>query len=157
MHPNAELITRFYTAFQNHDGAGMAACYHPDVSFSDVVFPDLHGAKASGMWRMFCDGARESALRVTFSDVEADDSRGSAKWEAHYKFRATGRQVHNRIRAEFEFKDGKIWKHRDSFDFGTWSRQAIGPAALLLGWTGLIQKKVRRLADENLEKFLRKG
>jgi ketosteroid isomerase-like protein len=154
MHPNAELVTRFYTAFQKHDGPGMAACYHPDIAFSDDVFPDLRGAKAGGMWRMFCANAKESQIRVEFSDVTADDTRGSAHWQAWYIFRASGRNVHNTIRAEFEFKDGKIWKHRDSFDFHKWSRQALGPAGLLLGWTGFLKNKIRKTAGNALDAYV---
>ncbi len=41
--------------------------------------------------------------------------RGSARWEAVYPFSETGRIVHNRIRAEFRFRDGKIIEHRDHF------------------------------------------
>ena len=40
MHPNAELIQRFYTAFQKKDGAALASFYHPEAQFSDPVFQD---------------------------------------------------------------------------------------------------------------------
>ena len=33
----------------------MADCYHPDVHFSDPVFPSLKGDEARGMWRMLCE------------------------------------------------------------------------------------------------------
>lgn len=38
---NLALIERFYTAFDAGDGDAMAACYAPDVQFSDPVFTDL--------------------------------------------------------------------------------------------------------------------
>ena len=99
MHPNEALITRFYEAFAARDPEAMAACYHDDVRFSDEVFPDLRGPRAGAMWRMLCEAAED--LVVTFSDVEADDRTGAARWEAVYTFAATGRKVHNRIRARF--------------------------------------------------------
>ncbi|MFT4048815.1 MAG: nuclear transport factor 2 family protein [Solirubrobacterales bacterium] len=40
---NAKLIERFYAAFASRDGETMAACYAPDATFSDPVFPDLSG------------------------------------------------------------------------------------------------------------------
>lgn len=43
MHPNAELITRFYTSLARHDGADMAACYAGEATFSDPVFTGLSG------------------------------------------------------------------------------------------------------------------
>ena len=44
-HPNAALIERFYEAFQRRDVDAMAACYAPDVTFSDPVFVGLHGGE----------------------------------------------------------------------------------------------------------------
>jgi len=154
MHTNAELLTRFYTAFSARDADGMAACYHPDVQFSDPAFPDLKGWRASAMWRMLCERGKD--LELSFSDVAADDATGSAKWEAHYTFSATGRKVHNRISASFTFKDDLIVTHTDVFDFHTWAKQALGPIGLLLGWTGFMQKKVQTTANDGLVKFSEK-
>jgi len=58
------------------------------------------------------------------------------------------------IDAEFEFRDGKILRHRDRFDFHRWSRQALGTSGLLLGWTPLLRNKVRSTARGSLEKFM---
>ncbi|HEX2569740.1 MAG TPA: nuclear transport factor 2 family protein [Polyangia bacterium] len=154
MHPHAELIERFYRCFQARDGAGMAACYAPDVTFSDPVFPRLEGEKAGAMWRMLC--GRAADLEIQFSDVQADDTRGSARWVAHYTFTKTGRRVENRITASFELRNGAIVRHEDRFDFWRWSRQALGPAGLLLGWSPMLQRKVQAEAAHNLERFLSK-
>ena len=59
MHPNAALIQQFYQAFQQLDAATMAGCYHPDIHFSDPVFPDLRGTEASDMWRMLVSRAQD--------------------------------------------------------------------------------------------------
>ncbi|MEA2010855.1 MAG: nuclear transport factor 2 family protein, partial [Actinomycetota bacterium] len=67
MNPNATLITSFYEAFQERDHAGMIACYHPSIHFSDPVFTDLHGSEAKAMWHMLCE--RGTDLNVTFRDV----------------------------------------------------------------------------------------
>lgn len=154
MHPNAELIGKFYTCFQNRDAAGMAACYHPSVEFSDEVFPNLKGSRAGGMWRMLCERGKD--LKVEFRDVEADDEAGKAHWEAWYTFSTSGRPVHNKIDARFEFRDGKIFRHRDSFDFWAWASQALGPMGWLLGWSSVVRNRVRSQAAENLEAFLGK-
>lgn len=146
------LIERFYTAFAARDADGMAACYTPDVIFEDPAFGELHGDQARGMWRMLC--ARAKDLQVTVSDIHADASRGSAHWEAIYTFSQTGRRVHNKIDANFEFRDGLIAVHRDRFDFWAWSRQALGAPGLLLGWTPFLRNKVRAQARAGLQKFL---
>jgi ketosteroid isomerase-like protein len=154
MHKNAELLRRFYTFLGKRDWRGMAACYHPNVVFSDEVFTDLKGERAAGMWRMLCERGKD--LKIEFRDVEADASVGRAHWEAWYTFSPTGRRVHNKIDARFEFRDGKIIRHRDSFDFRAWAKQALGPMGRLPGWSGYLKKRVRSEAEKNLAAFLRK-
>lgn len=152
MHPHAQLVTRFYEAFARRDWAAMAACYHPDVHFSDEVF-DLHGADAGNMWRMLLTNGRD--LTVEYSGVSADAATGQAHWDARYTFSATGRKVLNRIDARFEFRDGLIVRHVDRFDFWRWSRQALGMPGWLLGWSGVLQGKVRAKAAAGLAAFMR--
>lgn len=152
MHAHEKLIETFYTAFKNSDAAGMAACYHPDVEFSDPVFPLLRGNRARAMWAMLNERKADPNDR-TFDAVKADDARGSAHWEARYKFPLNGRPVHNRIDAEFEFQDGKIRRHTDRFDFWVWSRQAFGVSGVLLGW-GPLKGPVRKSVAKRLDDFI---
>ncbi len=149
---NESLIDRFYAAFAESDGAGMAASYAPDVEFSDPVFTDLHGPEAGAMWRMLTGQARD--LRVELLEREADGERGSARWRAHYTFSRTGRPVVNDVRASFRFADGLIAEHRDEFDFHRWARQALGTPGLLLGWTPMLRSKVRKQARAGLDEFM---
>ena len=150
--PNESLIERFYAAFAERDGATMAACYAPQARFSDPVFTDLHGPEAGAMWRMLTGQARD--LRVELLEHEAKGDTGSARWIAHYTFSQTGRPVVNDVRASFRFGDGLIVEHEDDFDFHRWSRQALGPAGLVLGWTPLLRSTVRRRARASLDEFI---
>ncbi|HTE52751.1 MAG TPA: nuclear transport factor 2 family protein [Kofleriaceae bacterium] len=151
MNDNEQTIHAFYTAFQKRDAAAMVACYHPEVRFSDPVFPDLRGPRAGLMWRMLCE--RGADLKVEFRDVKADDRRGSAHWDARYTYSGTGRAVLNQIDAAFELEGGRIIRHTDSFDLYRWARQALGPVGLLLGWTPMVQGKIRRTAAAALDRF----
>lgn len=155
MHANAQLIHALYGALQRRDARAMAACYAADVVFHDPVFGELTGERAVGMWRMLC--ARATDLDLTVRDVVADDARGSARWEARYTFRATGRRVTNRIHASFEFAGGKIRRHVDRFDLYAWARQALGLKGLLWGWLPGVQRAIRAQAARGLEAFLRSG
>ena len=152
MHPNADLILRFYQAFNRRDAATMGACYTRDVQFEDPAFGVLHGDEARGMWRMLCERAQD--LEITVTDIEANDDHGSARWEAVYTFTQTGRRVHNVIEAEFGFVQGLIAAHHDRFDFWRWSRQALGLPGVLLGWSGFLRDKVRLQARTNLQRYL---
>lgn len=152
MHPHAALIQRFYEAFARGDAETMCACYHPEVHFSDPAFPNLHGDRAGAMWRMLCGQAKD--LKIEFSAIEADDHTGKAHWDATYTFSATGRKELNRIDASFTFKDGLILRHQDHFDLWKWSRQALGPAGLLLGWTPIVRNKLHAQTAKALDRFL---
>ncbi len=153
MRRHEQLIETFYTGFKNSDTAAMLACYHPDVEFSDPVFPHLRGKRARAMWAMLTQRRADPADR-TFSDVRADATTGSAHWEAKYLFPGTGRKVHNRIDAKFEFQDGLIRRHVDSFDFWKWSAMALGPVGSVLGWTPFLQAKVRKQVGAKLDQFI---
>lgn len=155
MHPNEELITRFYEAFAKRDADGMAACTHPDYEFTDEVFVGLKGDEARGMWRMLCE--RGTDLHVVFRDVHAGDTAGSAHWDATYTFSATGRPVRNQIDATFEFDGGLIRRHRDRFDLPRWEAQALGTSGKLLGRLPFFQKALRTKARAGLGQFLAKS
>jgi len=149
------LITRFYTAFAARDAEAMAACYHPEVVFSDPVFQRLEGKDAGDMWRMLCQRGKD--LEVVFSDVKADDKSGSAHWDATYTFSATGKKVHNVIDARFEFKEGLIARHVDTFDLWRWSRMALGAKGVLLGWAPPVQGAIRKQGMGGLRAWQRKA
>jgi ketosteroid isomerase-like protein len=154
MHPNARLIEEFYAAFAARDAARMVACYGPGARFSDPVFRALQGAEVGAMWSMLC--ARGKDLRVRASAIEADDSRGSAHWDADYTFSGTGRAVHNSIDARFHFRDGRIVEHADDFDLARWAGMALGLKGRLLGWTGFMQDAIRKQADAGLRAWMEK-
>jgi ketosteroid isomerase-like protein len=154
MHPNAELITKFYSAFQKLDWQTMVDCYHADVEFSDPVFRDLQGWKAGAMWRMLCERAQDFSLE--FRDVQADDAQGSAYWEATYTFSKTGNRIVNKIRASFTFRDGKIVKHVDRFSLWRWAGMAMGIAGKLTGWLPPVQNRIRAEAGSGLEMFIKR-
>jgi ketosteroid isomerase-like protein len=150
MDDNRTTLERFYAAFAARDGVAMSACYDDKATFKDPVF-DLHGKDVGAMWRMLCSRAKD--LRVEASNLSADGDHGSADWQAWYSFSATGRQVHNRVHSRFRFAQGRIIEQLDSFSFWTWSRQALGPAGLLLGWSPFLQNKVRANAHVALTLF----
>lgn len=151
-HPNAARLVELYAALGRRDAGAMATLYHRRVRFSDPVFTDLDYSGVTGMWAMLC--ARGKDLVVEASGISADENAGVAHWEAWYTFSATGRKVHNIIDAEFRFEDGLIIEHRDRFDFWRWSRQALGPVGTLLGWSPLVQNKVRSQAASGLAAFM---
>lgn len=148
---NRATLERFHAAFAARDGRAMTECYHERASFSDPVFT-LAGPEIGAMWRMLCSRGKD--LRVESGDLLATAAEGSARWQAWYTFSGTGRAVHNIVDSEFRFEDGKILAQTDRFDFWRWSRQALGPAGAVLGWTPFLRNKVRATARKALDQFI---
>ena len=151
MERNEQLIVKFYTDFQSLDYRGMQAAYHVDAEFSDPVFGTLSAEEVKAMWQMLL--TRSKDLKISFSAAQATDTIGKCHWEAWYTFSKSGRPVHNTIDAAFEFRDGKIYRHHDSFSLWRWSRQALGTMGLLMGWTPWLQNKLRNSARKSLTAF----
>ena len=142
MSTNDDVIVRLYEGFAAGDAAVMASCYHEKVHFYDPVFQDLYGPDVMKMWRTLL--GRSEDLEITLGDHQASGDTGSAHWSAVYTFSQTGRTVHNEIDAAFRFEDGLIIEHVDSFDFWKWTRMALGLPGVLLGWSPIVQNKVRK-------------
>jgi ketosteroid isomerase-like protein len=149
---NSELITQFYQSFANKDVEGMVSCYHDEIEFEDPAFGLLKSDDAKKMWRMLMKRSKGEIV-VTFSNVKADEKYGSANWKAVYVFAQTGRNVVNEISAQFEFRDGKIFRHKDTFSMWKWSRQALGLPGYLLGWSGFMKKKIQKRTRRLLDNF----
>ncbi|MDQ3141436.1 MAG: nuclear transport factor 2 family protein [Bacteroidota bacterium] len=149
---NKKLIRSFYTSFQIKDFQTMQSLYADDATFEDPVFPHLDAAHVRGMWEMFCVKGRD--MDIEFDNIQATEHSGSADWTAHYTFSATGKSVVNKIHAAFEFKNGKIIKHRDHFSFYDWAKQSLGLIGWVLGKTSFLQNKIRSQASKNLKNYM---
>ncbi len=148
-----ELITTFYNAFHNLDAETMVECYHEDIEFQDPAFGILKKEQVGNMWRMLCQSQKGKEFKVIVSDIKINNSTGSAHWEAYYTFSKTGRKVHNKIDATFQFKDGKIIKHTDYFNLHKWAGQAMGLKGWLLGGTSFFKNKLQNQTQKLLQKF----
>ncbi len=155
MTTNEDTIFKFYTAFSNGDAAQMCERYHVNIKFSDPVFGLLKGKDVCKMWKMLLEKSKGN-IKIDFSEIKADDYKGSARWVATYNFSKTNRKVVNSIYAQFQFKEGLIIKHTDDFDIWKWSKQAFGLKGILLGWTGFMQKRIQKQALSSLNKYKNK-
>ncbi len=153
MNEHEMLINQFYLAFDQLDAGKMISCYHRDVLFQDPAFGELAGEEVGNMWRMLCQSQKKESFDVRVSNIMSDGSAGSADWEARYIFSRTGRKVHNKISASFEFREGKIVRHVDDFNLYRWSRQALGATGLLIGWTPFFKNSLQKQTKGLLEKF----
>lgn len=152
MLPREQIIEEFYSGFADGNSLTMCSCYHEDIVFQDPIFGILEGNDAKDMWEMLIEKSQGN-LEINFADVISDGKRGSANWTAKYIFSSTNKSVVNKIHAEFEFFEGLIYRHLDTFDFYIWAKQAFGIKGVLLGWTSFFKKKVQQQALQSLRKY----
>ncbi|MBO6880074.1 nuclear transport factor 2 family protein [Winogradskyella sp.] len=148
------LIETFYKAFNNLDANTMCSCYHEDIVFEDPAFGRLEGVRAKAMWQMLCESQNDKNFKVEVSNINSNDTEGSAHWEAYYIFSKSGRKVHNKIDAQFEFKDGLIINHKDNFNLHKWARQALGFKGLVIGRTRYFKNKLKAQTNRLLDKYI---
>jgi hypothetical protein len=158
MHPNQITLNNFYEAFSRLDADAMAACYADNAQFEDEAFSLQGKREVAGMWCMLCTATQagnRADWQLSWGGVEADDTEGAVNWESHFRFAATRRMVHNRVRARFHFDaEGRIVTHHDKFNFWRWSWLALGIPGAVLGWSPAFRTQVRKQARANLNKFL---
>lgn len=155
MDANEQMISNFYTAFQQRDAAAMNACYSDDIVFYDPVFELLEHGRAKDMWEMLCKNAKD--LSISFGNIKAlDEEYYTCDWVASYTFSQTGRKVVNNVKAHMKLLDGKIVEHSDAFSLHKWSKQALGFSGWLLGWNSFFQRKIKNKARRNLMAFIEK-
>lgn len=145
------IVDQFYQAFSEKDWSKMQACYHQDVTFTDPAFGTLKGDDARKMWRMLCEQGKD--LKITYSTEKVSDNQQKGHWEAWYTFSKTGKKVHNVIDANFEIKDGLIYRHVDQFNIHKWASQALGFQGWLLGGTQFFKRKFQEQAKKSLDKY----
>jgi ketosteroid isomerase-like protein len=156
MSTNQQVITAFYSAFQQKDYQAMQQCYADDATFNDAVFKSLNAKQVKGMWQMLCKSSGAD-FKLEFNIISAQKDGVIAQWVAHYSFSATGNKVVNRIKANFTLRDGKIVTHVDDFDFYAWAKQALGLPGLLFGWLPFFKTKVQKSAMGKLNTFMSKN
>lgn len=156
MNKERALIHDFYTAFKNRDADKMAACYHPNIEFTDPVFGTLRNSEPAMMWRMLLDSSKGKKLDVVYRLMSCNDDCATVEWEAKYEFSKHRRPVHNLITATFRFEDGKIVQHLDYFDFHKWASMALGFPGIIFGWMPFFQNKVRAKVGSKLKTYIHK-
>jgi len=155
MHPNENIITRFYSAFQKKNASEMNHCYAENIAFSDPVFGLLHGEEVRNMWEMLCKNGKD--LQLSFGNIQLlDEEYATCDWVAQYTFSQTGRRVVNNIKAHIRIENGIITEHTDAFDIYKWSRQALGLRGWLFGWTAWFQKKLQQKTRIALNNYIEK-
>ncbi|MGE3862455.1 MAG: nuclear transport factor 2 family protein [Burkholderiaceae bacterium] len=148
------VIRAFYDAFARLDAAAMTAVYHPQISFSDPVFPDLRGEQAGAMWRMLsAAAARSNQFELDYQIAYCDERKALVRWRADYRY-AGGRKVRNSVLSTLTIWDQAIVRHVDEFPFWRWSRQALGATGWLCGWAPPYRRAVQRAARRQLDLFM---
>jgi hypothetical protein len=145
MPSHSEVLTRLFTALQQHDHQTMANCYDEDATFTDIAF-EINGRKRiHAMWHMICEGD----IRTSFDIVEVDDRTAKVKVVDDYTFRSSGRKVHNVVESRFWLRNGSIVAQQDTCDARDWAGMALGGVnGFLAGRLAFLRRaKARKTLD----------
>lgn len=143
-----DAAQRYWQALGEKDAEAMAACYADDARFRDPIF-HLTGQDIGKMWMGLFGGADD--LEIETGALRQVEGAWRGQWVASYTFTKTGRQVHNVITTTMRVRKGKIVEQIDSFPFWKWSRMALGLPGLVLGWSPMMRRKVRKMAARRLQ------
>lgn len=152
---NQDLLLKFYHSFSLGKAEDMISCYHDDIEFEDPAFGKLKGERAKNMWRMLLSN-KDADLRVEYNNIKANDSNGKVSWKADYFYGQFKRPITNHVEATFEFKDGKIIKHKDDFDLWNWTMQSLGMIGYVLGWSSYMKNKINTKTSRLLTEYMDK-
>jgi len=164
MHSHVALLNRLFSAIDQHDLAGVAACYHPYATFRDIAFDLKNKDEIVAMWQMIFRGDLRCSFRVadnskpqTCSGCGGSISTVTEKSASVfvtdvYTFSKTQRRVFNEIVSHFEFAEGLIIRQADCCDAKRWAKQAW---FVPFSWAFGRSEKVRRgAAMGQLKKFI---
>ena len=116
----ANMLSRFATAVQNNDGAGLGALFTPDGVYDDGFFGEYAGPRAiAGMLQHFHDTGTN--FRWDFFDPLSDGRIGYARYRFSYASKmkgAEGKPVVFEGTAFFTFQGDRIAHYREVFDRG---------------------------------------
>lgn len=151
MHPNEDLIHRFFRAMQKHDLSSALLCYHNDITYEDDLFRELKQNDVVKMWEMRM--AENPDWEIEYRDVEASAVWGRAYWTLVYGKTKSGKRKRRHIVARFTFLDEKILYHSDAFNLYNWVTENRGAWWRVLVWFSPFRYFLRAGAHRKLQQF----
>lgn len=154
MHPNEQLLEKFFNALQRKDINAVIECLDQEVVYSDPIFKNLQGRTTRAYWHMMLEKLPD--LKVEYKNIKANDNSGSACWYCIYNYTKTDRLIRYKIKAKFKFKDGKIFSHTDSYSLWRWAGKALGLTGYFLGFTAFVRNQIRTDAINGLNIYMKR-
>ncbi|HEX6632714.1 MAG TPA: nuclear transport factor 2 family protein [Usitatibacter sp.] len=149
MHPHESVVRRLYAALAARGAEEAAACYHPEIFYSEPLHPRLRGDAVRDLWRMRLAPGEAYEIRLDEASGGADGA--TARWTVRARVRGRPVEIHGR--SLFAFRDGRISRQYDHYSLWRWSAQALGPAGAAFGWLGPVRWALRTRARRALERF----
>lgn len=137
---SAHLVARFFDAFGRGDAQQMAACYHPMVSYSNPVLPDLRGPMPGAMWSLAL--SRAPSLRLQWQVAFSDARKAQVTWCAQW--RQGRRDLRLDAVSTLSIWGDGIARQVDEFRFSQWAGQTLGLRGRLLAWLPAFRRVVQR-------------
>lgn len=154
----AALVARFFEAWGRLDAESLVACLHPEISFSDPMFPNLRREQVPAMWQMLIASMalHPADFSLRHDIVFLEERKAQVHWQVRFR-NVAGRRIHHKALATLTFWDDRIVRHVDGYPFYGWARQSLGLSGKLLGWNKSYREAVQSAARKQLAVFMHRG
>lgn len=147
MSKEAQIVKEFYKALSKGDYQKVNSLYHDDAKYRDEIF-DLRGKEINALW--YTATRPEMNLIAHCKSLKVDGDRVTTDWNISYTIDTLNRKVELDETGVFQFQDGKIINHKDSYDFWSWCAQSLGFIGKALGWSQWLKNRVRNQAKKSV-------
>lgn len=151
MNANEELLHIFFRSLKSKNFIQLADCYAKNATFTNPVYISLNKTLTVAMFNMYIRNAEN--LRLDFKNITADHHSGSAEWLITYTTAKKNKVVIKYLKSHFTFKNEKIVKQVDDFNFYNYIRQIKGATGFMFGWARLYKTSVQNSAMKELIRF----
>jgi hypothetical protein len=141
------VVERFFLAYSKADPVLMSACLHPQISYSDPLFPDLRGVRVGLRWHWQLRHATDFKLQKQI--IFLDERKAQLKLDIAYLWHR--RAVHHQVLSTLTIWDDMIVRHVDEYPYWQYAKQAQGLAGYVFGGFGWAQSVVQRRAAAAVE------
>lgn len=147
MSKKIEIVKEFYEALNKRDYKIVNGLYHSEAKYRDEIF-DFNGIEIHALW--YNATLPEMDISVKLESIREEGDKVITEWEMRYTLDIIKRRINLKEKGVFEFKDEKIYRHTDTYDFWAWCTQAFGAIGRVMGWSNWLRNRVRNQARKSV-------
>jgi hypothetical protein len=142
-------LKNYVKALIKKESHALADCYSEEANFFDPIFDNLDKENLVKYWELRFTTYKDLKILVLASELY--EHSASIKWFISYKQK--NKKIRYSMVSILEIRNGKIIKQFDHFHFWKMAMQAYGFMGFFLGWTKLMNARVKKLYELKHKNF----